>query len=423
MSSEEHGRQSSRAHLALSNFVRRWRKAYESLSPDAREAISNLDDFAEPCQLEVFWLRNSALALHLQVWIVTHFSDQPDLTIILHGPIESNEAVDILPRLGDSPRLRRPLVDSHVSFLGVQEYRDLVQAHLIGAVREFRGLAIQKIWRADFKAGNESKSLMSGRDFAWQVNGPPTRLRAKSMVNGIMSQARSGAASRRREREQPPAKQVEQGPPRVRGHGTYLYPHVWIGERPSVPFPERLRQAAFQPPQFMALMARIPTVLHEKHAGLTFTASQDGFVTVSIEPRNEALSFLNILMALLTLGGAPALAVRDEELGEVAVDARTGDVGSSNMSLILPRMLPAYPADIPFVRSELTPVLSIEDLHSTVEVAVRSSSDRTASDLLVLFGRLYTHFQSSQYAETVLLTVSLFERAALDLKNPTKQPW
>lgn len=285
------------------------------------------------------------------------------------------------------------------------------------------GLAIQKIWRADFKAGNESKSLMSGRDFAWQVNGPPTRLRAKSMVNGIMSQARSGAASRRREREQPPAKQVEQGPPRVRGHGTYLYPHVWIGERPSVPFPERLRQAAFQPPQFMALMARIPTVLHEKHAGLTFTASQDGFVTVSIEPRNEALRFLNILMALLTLEGAPALAVRDEELGEVAVDARTGDVGSSNMRLILPRMLPAYPADIPYVRTELTRVLSIEDLRSTVEVAVRSSSDKTASDLLVLFGQLYTHFQVSQYAETVLLTVSLFERAALDLKDSTGQPW
>jgi len=390
-----------------------WREASEALTPDERSGVSNLVDFRAPCQLDVVLLENRSLDVTMQLWMFSHFEDMPDLSVVIHGPVGTFEANAKLAQVVRSIRFDRALPDK-TRFLGATTYRDLVESHILGLVESFREALLRNVWSGQpQRAGVRLKQFMSEQAFIWQYEGVLDQEAIDRIIAKLSDDARQYALRKKETRQ---AKATAEKRNEIKVKGTYIYPHVWIGSRPSHSFENDLNERIYG--------RRIPRVgfaepvLFDRLGRLCALATHDGLVAFSLEDNFEALRILNSFMSLLTLRGIPALAVRENELAELTLDPSTGKVIGSNMSIIQPRMLPSDPSFIqPRWQEERMPVVEVSLVQEICHSITAILDDNTSLDLLQLFGEVYTHFQRSEYHQTVLMAWALVEKWYLPIRE------
>jgi len=387
----------------LVEFIQRWRKMFDSLTEDERRHVSNLDKFDSPCQLEVVWLRSSKMKLDYQLWVVTHFQDEPDNSVIIHGPILSEEIQDAFAAMIESERFNRS-VPEEARYMGVNSYRGLIEGQLLGFLGQFKREAIQQIWsQKKVPTGVFMKQWLTRDAFIWIARGEPKTVDYDSVLKHIMLKAppTMGRA---------PAPAIEKKvKKKAKGFGTYIYPHVWVGSRPVRSFREQIMNQMRDGPELP--FRPLEAVFTRRISNIYVAVTNDGFVAIGIKNRYKALQALNTFMVLLTLEGVPAFSVRDSELGELTIDK--GGIGQSNMPIMLPRMQPLDPS---FTRQnwqqELMPVIEIEKVKMLWNTTLNIMKDENASTLIGIFGATYTHFQTSEYGQAILLAWIFVEKWA-----------
>jgi hypothetical protein len=393
-------------------FIEEWRRTFDSMSTEERQRVTNLDRFSSPCQLEIIWLRSKQLDLDYQLWIVTHFESEPDADVFVHGPIESEDAQEALAAIPDSPRYDRPLPEE-ARYIGVKSYRGLVEGHLLGLIREFRRAAVRHIWsNVHPQPAIQMKQWLSRDAFVWVVRGSPATLDYKAVVENIVSGVRPGVEPQRPTQPQPKAKE------KTKGFGTYIYPHAWIGSRPVLTFRQQIADQMYDAVRFAI---RPSESVFVKQINNTYVlVTNDGFVAIGLQDRRKALRAINTFMALLTLEGIPAFAVSDSELGDITLDDK--GIGQSNMAIVLPRMQPLDPL-LPAQNWQLErmPVIETKKVERLWQDALDAFKDETLTILLGIFEQTYTHFQRSEYAQTVLLAWIFVEKWSNSLQRQLKK--
>lgn len=382
-----------------------WREAVEGLTVEEKANISNLDDFRAPCQLEVIVLENSELGITTQLWVFSHFGDEPDLNIIISNVVSSIDAGSRLPEISKSKRFER-LLPEKTRFLGAKAYRDLVESHLLSLTESHRNFAIRKLWSGQLpREGIGSKQMLSEEAFIWEFNGVLDSKRIDEIVNGIIKDAKD--RTRRKTETQAPTEAAKRN--EIQAKGTLIYPHVWVNSRPLHSFEDDLndRMYARQRPR---MLSNEPIVFEKvgRFFGLT---TREGLVAITVEDNVLALRILNSFMSLMTLRGTPAIAIRENELAELTLDPNSGKVLGSHASIVVPRMLPY---DFSFIRprwqEERMPVLGVNFIKQIWRDVARIMKDDFTLDLLQTFGDVYTHFQKAEYTQTILLAWILVEK-------------
>lgn len=394
------------------NFIEEWRQKFDSMSIEERQRVTNLDQFSSPCQLEVIWLRSKQLDLDFQLWIVTHFENEPDTEVFVHGPIESEDAQEALATIPESTRYNRPLPEE-ARYIGVKSYRGLVEGHVLGLIREFRKAAVHQIWSSvHSQPAVQMKQWLSRDAFIWVVRGSPETLDYKAIIENIVSGARPVVEPQRPTQPKPEAKE------KTKGFGTYIYPHVWIGSRPAPSFRQQVTDQMYDAMRF-AIRPSEPVFVRQINNTYVLVTN-DGFVAIGLQDRREAMRAINTFMALLTLEGIPAFAVSDSELGDVTLDEK--GIGQSNMAIVLPRMQPLNPLlAMQRWELELMPVIETKKVERLWQDALDAFKDETLTSLLEIFEQAYTHFQRGEYTQTVLLAWIFVEKWSNSLQSQLKK--
>lgn len=394
-------------------FIEEWRRMFDSMSAEERQRVTNLDQFSCPCQLEVIWLRSKQLNLDYQLWIVTHFENEPDTEVLVHGPIESENAQEALAAIPKSARYNRPLPEE-ARYIGVKSYRGLVEGHLLQLIREFRRAAVHQIWsNARPLPAVQMKQWLSRDAFVWVVRGSPETLDYKAIIENITGGARA-VAKAQQPAQQPKPEEKE----KTKGFGTYIYPHAWVGSRPVLSFRQQIADQMYDAVRF-AIRPSEP--VFTKQINNTYVlVTNDGFVAIGLQDRREALRAINTFMALLTLEGIPAFAVSDSELGDITLDEK--GIGQSNMAIVLPRMRPLDPwLAMQNWELERMPVIETKKVERLWQDALTAFKDETLTTLLEIFEQAYTHFQRSEYFQTVLLAWIFVEKWSNSLQSQLKK--
>jgi hypothetical protein len=394
------------------NFVEEWRKRFNSMSTEERQRVTNLDQFSSPCQLEVIWLRSKQLDLDFQLWIVTHFENEPDVEVFIHGPIESEDAQEALATIPELTRYNRPLPEE-ARYIGVKSYRGLIEGHVLGLIREFRRAAVHQIWSSVHpQPAVQMKQWLSPDAFVWVLRGSPETVDYKTIIENIVSEARRVVGAQQPTQPKPEAKE------KTKGFGTYIYPHVWIGSRPVPSFKQQIADQMYDAMRFTIRPSK--PVFATQINNTYVLATNDGFVAIGLQDRSQAIRAMNTFMALLTLEGIPAFAVSDGELGDVTLDEK--GIGQLNMAIVLPRMQPLHPLlAMQRWELELMSVVEIKKVERLWHDALDAFKDDTLTTLLGIFEEVYTHFQRGEYAQTVLLAWIFVEKWSNSLQSQLKK--
>ena len=377
------------------------RKAIEVIYSESGAGVELIDDFRAPCQLEVVILKASHLDITLQLWIVTHFTDEPDQSIQIHGPIDTAQAMAEFSSIVGSNRFDKPLPEN-TRFLGAATYRDLVESHLLSLAETMRQSILKKLWTGKSPSvGIASKQLLSENAFIWKLAGDMDESSLGRAVGSIHPRPKPTQPA-----TPPPVREPVTTVPQAMG--TYIFPHVWIESRPTHSFAHDLNQRMYGWQLAFHDLGEI--VASDNREQLSWIATRNGLVAVTTKDRPSAVRVLNSFMALLTLRGTPALALRENELMSLSVDFASHKIGGWSAPMILPRMEPLHDR---FVleswREKSMPVIAKDAIVQTWNDIISLSGNDAALDLLETFGEVYTHFQKGEYPQAVLLAWTMVE--------------
>jgi hypothetical protein len=214
----------------IKRFVETFRLHHSSMTEEERRFLYNLDDFSAPCQIDVFWFQSP----DVQYVIVTHFDDRPDLEVIVNGPFPTYDAVDKLESILDEARWNRPIPQGKPTIVltgSSGTFRDIIEACFIGVVNNLRVLPFQK---PPEKPSHGMKSYLAPNAFAWYVRGDISRESpsdaALEIIKGAKDQAKVAKTS-----QLPPSEPK----PTIQGHGSFIFPPIWIGDESKPTFREK----------------------------------------------------------------------------------------------------------------------------------------------------------------------------------------
>jgi len=389
------------------NLISSWREAYDGLTAEEKTRIQYIDDLRPPCQIMAVILENKKLRVKQQLLVISHFKDESDCDIKVIGPIDSLEAGDRLLEVVKEKRFERPLPQK-TFFPYVKTYSELVQNHLLSLIGSFRNLVIKNVWTGQLPevgAGVGAKHLLSEKVSVWEFIGMLDNKRIKSIVDSSMESIKREV--RRKGKVQAPKEAQKRK--EIKAHGTFIYPHLWVGSRPTHTFEEDMRNVMYDMKSYRPIIEK--AVVFERIGGLTWLATQEGLIAVVVADKILAIRFLNAFMSLLILQGTPAFVARENELMEMTLDPDTGKVLGSQSAIVLPRMLPRDPS---FVRTrwqeEFMPVVKISTIKQIWKGIGKIADNDTALNTLRIFGEVYTHFHRDEYSQAILLAWIMVEK-------------
>jgi len=293
---------------AMEKFIREciayFRKEYELLSPEERSHITNLEDFNSPCQIVAYRFRNSDLGTEVHLWIVTHFEQFPDYDVTVYGPIESFKATEELASIITSPRFDYPFPRSVDFGYQVDTYRPLLEGAILQAIDQLRHNVNQVVWAGEQPITKGHQRTWLGKNaFHWMFNADPKKQDPDTLIGEIIGSAkRQAKVIRTTPKERAPRPES----PKLKGYGTYIYPHVWVGAQPEKTFQERLNDRMYGKSLYApAFPNRSAPVLTNNLDGSPIAVYNDGFVAYVCQDKSDALQILNVMMAVLTLLGLP----------------------------------------------------------------------------------------------------------------------
>lgn len=398
----------------VEGVLRTWREEFAKLNSSQQDAVSGtLADLREPCQVAVVWLRNSKLNIDRHLWVITRFNDEPDMDIVVGGPVETQDIKDKVKAVLDIPRFRRSLPEPKY-FFEIATYAELVESQVLQLIAGIRGDILQTAWVGEIERRSVPmmQQRISDQGFTWNFNISPDQIDVDNliatMIQDLMSRAESVENAQRADKPATPTTGKDEASPLRNGFGSYLYPHVWIGQKPVVSFDERVRLAMFNPQTHVNRLLDQSLALFKELGDFYVVAKQDGFIGVTIEDRETALRTLNVFMSVMTVAGVPALSVKENELQSISVETVRQAIVRTQGPITLPRMLPS--SRQPEFEINLREPLSVEKLEELWDNTAKILEDQRISDLVLLFGEVYTQYQNEEYAACIVFASKWVEK-------------
>lgn len=384
-------------------LIKEFRDRYKELSEGERKHISNLDDLTEPCQI----LSVTFDCPPLTKTFILHLPNTSDGTVWGYGTIKPYEAFKLFEEIISDPVWDTPIdSDEHIlEFLEDEPIvRTLLNMNLRSILRE-----IQKdVFNCNSSDIPVNKQYFLKKSAVWSCYGDITKVDPASIAIGIIRDAKNAYKNEQAQQtveiltKAEPQKIQEHSQLKYKWHGTFLFPPVYIGKAPKVPFSEGLFGEIYT--------NNFGTVVYEgKFNSQNFIATYDGFVGVEETENKVALEMLNVLVAAFFLRGTPSYVIREHELGGFYYDINSKKFGSSRMP-ILPRFSIQYEQKSaePFFRRRKK--LTLEELGETLKSAELYWNNHKLHFYILLFLESYTHFSESEYTQSFFMSWLIIEK-------------
>lgn len=387
--------------LLVEKVILEWRTLFNELGPEQQKFRIKPFYFAAPLQIEVFRFFNQPLDVSVQLWIFSQFEDRRDKEVICHNIETTNAERQITDVLEDN-RFDRYLEDSE-RFALVEEaltIRQAVAEACESALRKLRGDLLGTIWGGLGYGMRAGGGYPSEKFWYWIFTNDPTFEDIKADITDSIEQAK---------RTQPVASTREAKLQSVRKErkydllGSYLFPPVWIGERPKPSVQQLLVSGMYgydyQGGPFTKIVCE-----HEIH-GARLVSTQDGLTAMGTEDKRLFLDTFNVLVAILNLNGYEFLTLRENEL--MYLDYFIGQKGEIHPSLYESNKARLSPW---IYRSFLTPVVPIESLRKAFQLSELITKTDSLNGLFIIFAEANSHFLQEEYSQSVLWDWIFVER-------------
>lgn len=376
------------------NFIDYFRAEYEKLSWEEKTGINNTNNYLQPCQIEIFWIREP----DQQFILLSNFKDRMDKEVIVNGPFYPKEFYEKIRSVLYSPRWQKKN-ESLDSVLMEYHNRDIyaeelaVQLHqfvegfknsLVGFGAIGGGGAIWNMWQENY-AGNKADS-----DYKTEV---------EHIIKGIKAEAK-----RRSEEKRTPSQQQKTANKEPDGYGVHLYPPVIIGERSKLSIEQLLFGNTYD-------LSHSEKVLDSRIGNHIVIVNKNGYFFVESKNPTNSLRILNLVMAVGVLHDLPLFAVRENDLSSGWYDVtrqfitrRSWNPQSMRSFLFMESFQP----ESALINKKLkVPVEKMKEIISEADVILRSEK---LVEELRLFIESYTHLQNSEYAQSFIMSWSVIER-------------
>ena len=231
-----------------------------------------------------------------------------------------------------------------------------------------------------------------GRGFTWHIQGDARQLDRKELIDAIIKDLMPAAISTS-------IPKVER-PENIRGFGTYLYPHIWVGEVPTRSAEEILY--GVMPENLM-----FPTKAFDaEYKSRKLVVNRDGFMAIEANSPTEATEHLNEIISTASPLNINFIAVREYEVGQADIIPGNLTIGGPTHPMASIR---STAFQIPFGSPWLSPPInrpqiSEESLKNVISNAESLMSDPFIKSILPFLLEARTHFEASEYRQCFVMS-------------------
>ena len=353
---------------AIVSLISNFREEMEKLTQEEQMAASRtLYDFSKPCQFMVIWAEEP----EFQIVLITHLTQLEDKYIEIYGPIENSKLIEYI----ENEVMKSPMIE----FLGKEDVEDF----LISALNY-----IQQLYnpiRGFPKPSIYYKALLISPEYAvgWLIVGNLLDLDLGKIVKNEVREITSMT--------KPPQIPQQEVPPFLEGFGTYIYPPLWIGERPKS-FREKIWP-------LLLLSYSLKNVITDNYKKRPIIITRDGYIAIGEKDKKKAQELINEIMSVMLLRGFDVHAVREIDLGEATFTERGIESFSWN-----PLRTPPFYADRLFPTAPtINRTADEEKIKNILRLAELLTKDDRIKTLLSLYLETHTYFENTEFKQALMM--------------------
>jgi hypothetical protein len=370
----------------LTNFVNKFREEYEKLDELEKSKIYYTINYSTPCQIEVFWINKP---VEYQMIIFTHDATRKDMEIIINGPYESNEFLDNVESIIREPRWMKTIpADSYSPFRDAEScsdiladllnnFFDLIKDGIFSKIEKerLRFVAFPYEGWCNFFVGNVGKL-----DYNRMVDEPikKLKLRAKS----------------------PDEKCPACDETLLTGYGTFIYPPIWVGEKPRRTFKERVWGTGL----FKFPSRKFDLVFNDAKV----LVSSDGFIVILTKEEKDAINILNTIFGAALISGIKCFVARELEISKVQIDPESLGI----WIMQIPRSPLMKYRDISETKFMFSIISEIpeERIKDVIQKAEKLYRDKNLMEQLIFLLEGHTRYENSEYSQSFIMNWLIIER-------------
>lgn len=379
--------------LLIGEAISYWRTLFDQLSLEQQKIRAMPFYFAAPLQIEFFRFFNKPLDVSVQLWVFSQFEDRGDKEIIGHN-IKTTSAEGQITQILEDQRFDRYLEDSS-RFSLVEEtltVRQAVAEACESTLRKLRGDLLGAIWAGPGYGMSAGGGYPSEKLWFWMFSGDPKLEDIKVEISNSIELAKGTRTAAITREAEPEIKRKDRAYDLL---GSYLFPPVWIGERPKPSVQQLLSSGMYGYNYQSSPLMQI--VCEYEIDEVRLISTQDGLIAMSTPDKRLFLDTFNILVAILDLNGYEFLTLRDSELMYIDyIRDKRDEIHPSSYESNKARLSPW------FYRSFLTPVIPIELLRQIFQLCESVIRSEPLKRLFTIFGEAYSHLLQEEYAQSVL---------------------
>jgi len=389
----------------FSDYIDLFREEFGKLSENEKKCVLNTKNFLEPCQIEIFWLKEPDHQLIIQ----SNFKDRNDKEIIVHGPFNSHEFLAKVSPILKEVRWQKKIDRNSLHpryYIDQQTYAQTIANSLHHFIDEVKRMQFSATTNVGYSRGHAIENETWVQSFRGNISNTDKQKDVEQIIAEIKNAAKQRAEAPVISPPSSPDPQEE----KYDGYGIHLFPPIIIGKRIE------------HTPEQLLYGNTLDFSFDDKAFDTTFgqkiiIVNKDGYFFIESKQKTEALKILNLIMALGIFHDLPLYSVKEHELSQASFNRQTKDIGGMTWGM---GSIRSYLFEEKWGRKSSVEMyekkeIEKEKLEKIIEDARTISKFEKLTEELRLFNDANTHLANSEYAQSFIMSWSVIERYYSDL--------
>ena len=264
-----------------------------------RGEIADSKFYLKPCQITVVWFQNEDQSRDLQVFIFTHWDEEEDLEVEIHGPVKFSEFMKFSKSFIKQEKWSRSI--------NIENYPDPSIFHLHKPFFDAEYQYSKIVELILFKAYDllKAKIFQEANDYRYHNWILYSKFQDKDI----------DAEIEKLFKEQKVKAEVSEDRGIFKGVYTYFYPNLWIGPPPAISFEDRINDVPLS-----KFLKGYKTSFKERDLIL----KSNGYIALETKDGEIPTEEVNLIMALVFLSGKDITSITRWDLMSITFEKSTG---------------------------------------------------------------------------------------------------
>jgi len=388
-------------HLIMTDAddVEAWWEELISRVRSHEEPFTELIELHEPCQIEVFWLRDDVEG---QAFVNTHDPDRGDKEILVHGPFEGAEFVEKVGEVAKEDRWQER--DPSPGRVRPGQPTPTKADALAGLIARFTGTVQQSIFN-DFSFTH--RAFLGGHrlwdsTYGQYMVGNVTDLD----IDRFFDLSASTESEEDQDEDVEDSGEESEEENRETGGGGYIYPPVWVDQAPEKTFEEKVWGTEEIGHDIM---------LREDFLDKEIVVVRDGLIILLSQDGEEIREVLNTIFGVGVFLGSRWRSLQGREIVSVSVSQEMVHTTHAELST---RRAQLYHSTSDLPTHLQRGAVSSNQLQNLIRLAEEVYQVDGLKEKVILHLQAHTHLLDHEYTASFLLNWNIIEQQIIDVLDP-----